>query len=149
MQSVLADIFLLACPSQVCAVAAAPESRRSRPCQLGSTKRASRPPRPGTIPESSSGRRGPFRRRCKSRTSDGELLSANVAEEWENPTGRRVRGSLPARRRSLPVANCASPGEARRWSEERSVLRKAGKLLTELTGSTKKLNLAEKVQYLG
>lgn len=53
------------------------------------------------------------------------------------------------RRRSLAVANRASPGEARQWSEELLVLRKPGKLLTELTGSTKKLNLAVKVQYLG
>lgn len=100
------------------------------------------------IPECSSCRRVLFFSCYKRRTSDIELLSAN-AEEWEKPMGHRVWGSLPARRRSLSVANFASLGEAWQWSEECSVLRKAGKLLTELTGSTKKLNLAVKVQYLG
>lgn len=139
-------------------MAAAPELRRSwhhesMTCQHPATKRASCPPLPDRrvlmIPECSSCRRVLFCGCYKRRTSDIEWLSANVEEEWENPTGHGVPGSLPAHRRSLSVANCASPGEARQWSEERSVLRKAGKLLTELTGSTKKLNLAVKVQYLG
>lgn len=101
------------------------------------------------IPECSSCRRVLFGSRYRRRTSDIELFSVNAEEEWENPTGHRTWGSLPARRCSLAVANCASVGEARQWPEERSVLGKAGKLLTELTGSTKKLNLAAKVQYLG